>query len=717
MQGSRSGAGVCFRVRLLVARCLRKWRRQGRPTTACTTKTVRSLRLCSLGSQISFVPNLRAYRGMLGRACCRLPTATLRCVVGRRALACAPGHCVRNGRVSGDWRVWACWIPARAATTSPASRLSRRPKRHLALAEVGFLCCIPIARAFCCPERPVSALRRSSRGCGAGWTSKHTLCPTSRARLHVLGLLAHGVVARSLGCGTHCGHEARGLCLPRKTSVLRFVRTTPVAVLGSSSHAGDGVGEECYLVDPASSHMLVSKIKPCMCKRLVRSGIRASVPPWGRGGVLDPKVLLRECRAKNLRARGERRRLASERAVEPEDENSRLRETVMNLEEKVSSLESEIAMLSSDLEDCRHVTQELASALGGSGVADMRREMEQMSIQIGLLQRAVSNGPAVAHDAGARLRIPEPKAYNGARDAKEVENFLFDIEQYFLAANVEDEARKVSTATMYLTGDAKLWWRTKYAEIQANQVRLDTWALLREAIREQFFPENVEYNARRALRKLEHSGSVRDYVKSFSALMLDIRDMSEKDKLFTFMEGLKPWARLELQRQRVTDLGSAMAAAERLTDFALETRKDRQTTSSPVQNKTGGARSFRSNSNRGGGDRKPYAQTGSQGSSVRNKPQENRQGAPQKSSGCFLCDGPHRYRDCPKKQLLNALATFTDKASPAKPVEPQASASGVNDSEEDEDNLGAISQWCNTLSHQVAAKKTVPPRAGKTAPL
>ncbi|KAK4411974.1 hypothetical protein Salat_2962900 [Sesamum alatum] len=48
------------------------------------------------------------------------------------------------------------------------------------------------------------------------------------------------------------------------TSVLRFVRTTPVTVLGSS-HAGDGVGEECYLVDPASSHMLVSKIKPCMC--------------------------------------------------------------------------------------------------------------------------------------------------------------------------------------------------------------------------------------------------------------------------------------------------------------------------------------------------------------------------------------------------------------------------------------------------------------------
>lgn len=29
---------------------------------------------------------------------------------------------------------------------------------------------------------------------------------------------------------------------------------------------GLAVIDECYLVDPASSHMLVSKIKPCMCK-------------------------------------------------------------------------------------------------------------------------------------------------------------------------------------------------------------------------------------------------------------------------------------------------------------------------------------------------------------------------------------------------------------------------------------------------------------------
>lgn len=31
-------------------------------------------------------------------------------------------------------------------------------------------------------------------------------------------------------------------------------------------HEVPEVDMECYLVDPASSHMLVSKIKPCMCK-------------------------------------------------------------------------------------------------------------------------------------------------------------------------------------------------------------------------------------------------------------------------------------------------------------------------------------------------------------------------------------------------------------------------------------------------------------------
>ncbi|KAL2237411.1 UNVERIFIED_CONTAM: hypothetical protein Sindi_0932800 [Sesamum indicum] len=196
-----------------------------------------------------------------------------------------------------------------------------------------------------------------------------------------------------------------------------------------------------------------------------------------------------------------------------------------------------------------------------------------------------SRDPILDPSSGLLVLTSRPAACSGPRglertmEALQCCSVVFSIPP---SSSRTSPGNTLSNNFLYIVGDAKLWWRTKYAEIQAHQVRLDMWALLQEAIREQFFPENVEYNAKLALQKLEHTGSVREYVKAFLALMLNIRDMLEKDKLFTFMEGLKPSACLELQRQRVTDLSSAMTAAERLTDFNPKTQRDRQMTPSPT---------------------------------------------------------------------------------------------------------------------------------------
>ena len=45
-------------------------------------------------------------------------------------------------------------------------------------------------------------------------------------------------------------------------------------------------------------------------------------------------------------------------------------------------------------------------------------------------------------DRGKRAKVPEPKRYEGARDAKELENFLFDMEQYFRAVRTDSEEDK-----------------------------------------------------------------------------------------------------------------------------------------------------------------------------------------------------------------------------------------------------------------------------------
>lgn len=143
--------------------------------------------------------------------------------------------------------------------------------------------------------------------------------------------------------------------------------------------------------------------------------------------------------------------------------------------------------------------------------------------------------------SGAKVRVPEPKPYEGARNAKSLENFLWDIETYFEAAQVH-ENEKVTIASMYLTGDAKLWWRTRTTEdVAAGRGRIETWAVLKSELKAQFLPLNSSWPARDAMRKLEQTGTIRDYVTRFSSLLLDVRNMSEADKLFNVTSSLKPW--------------------------------------------------------------------------------------------------------------------------------------------------------------------------------
>ena len=80
-------------------------------------------------------------------------------------------------------------------------------------------------------------------------------------------------------------------------------------------------------------------------------------------------------------------------------------------------------------------------------------------------------------------------------------------------------------------------------------------------------PINTAWVARDSLKKLKQTSTVREYVKTFSSLMMDMKNMSEEDKLFNFMSSLQPWAQLELKRQAVHDLPAAMFAIDALVDY------------------------------------------------------------------------------------------------------------------------------------------------------
>ena len=162
----------------------------------------------------------------------------------------------------------------------------------------------------------------------------------------------------------------------------------------------------------------------------------------------------------------------------------------------------------------------------------LRAKLEDLADEVVLLKKAVrgSSNPV----GGRKTKVPNPSSYSGVRNAKDLENFLWDMEQYFQVAHVND-AERVTVACMFLCGDAKLWWRNRVEE--ATRPKVTTWDQLKEELRMQFLPCNVAWLARESLRKLKHSGSVREYVKAFQSLMLNVKNMSEDDKLFNFMSG------------------------------------------------------------------------------------------------------------------------------------------------------------------------------------
>ena len=275
----------------------------------------------------------------------------------------------------------------------------------------------------------------------------------------------------------------------------------------------------------------------------------------------------------------------------------------------------------------------------GLGVGEPKQET------IAILKRAVTH--TLIGVSSSKPKVPEPKCFGGARSSKELENFLWDMEQYFSVAKI-GVAEQVDLTVMYLTSDAKLWWRTRTKDdLSVGRPKIETWDRLKQELKEQFLPNNTSWIAQKELKRLKHERSVHEYVKSFSSLILDIENMSEEDRLFNFMSGLQTWAQAELRRQNVKDLSSAIAAVDSLVDFKSTIREGYTSASFKSMGRN---KEERMKKKFGGGAWKATATdkgkskfTSAQGKGT--KP----------NFTCFICDGPHFARECPKKEKLNAI--------------------------------------------------------------
>ncbi|XP_047335782.1 uncharacterized protein LOC124939344 [Impatiens glandulifera] len=334
-----------------------------------------------------------------------------------------------------------------------------------------------------------------------------------------------------------------------------------------------------------------------------------------------------------------------EELVTDEELDSRVEQLVTqeDLDSRLKHFENEIKLLKRVVDASKSAGQ---GALVTEG--DFLSRLEYFDMEIRLLKKAVGSSHATAPVSASRFKVPEPKLFGGVRSAKELENFLWDMETYFAAAKIPEEER-VSITSMYLEGDAKLWWRARLSDdTSANRAKIDSWESIKGELKEQFLPRNSSWRAREALRNLKHAASTRDYVRDFTSLMLDVKDMSEEDKLFNFLSGLQPWAQTELRRQDVKNLPSVVAAADRLVDFKAIGGANPDAKKHTQRDK-GKAKSSEKEAAKSEGS---YSKKETKGSFVF-KDRANQ--------GCFICEGDHRMKDCPKRARVAALLAEEDE--------------------------------------------------------
>lgn len=98
-----------------------------------------------------------------------------------------------------------------------------------------------------------------------------------------------------------------------------------------------------------------------------------------------------------------------------------------------------------------------------------------------------------------KVKILEAKAFAGKREGKDVDDFLWQMEQYFKAVIIEDDLMKIRIAIKYLRVMATLWGRSLQADRERgspNAPVLDYWDAFKTELKKYFYLGDAAFRPR-----------------------------------------------------------------------------------------------------------------------------------------------------------------------------------------------------------------------------
>ncbi|GKB34710.1 hypothetical protein Tco_0879652 [Tanacetum coccineum] len=172
-------------------------------------------------------------------------------------------------------------------------------------------------------------------------------------------------------------------------------------------------------------------------------------------------------------------------------------------------------------------------------VSTLHQTIENLQADVAMCKRPLaSSGSNTNH--GPKIGVPKPSPFVGKREARAVDDFLWEMEQYLKGVNMVDDASKIKMATRYL----------KDSQRYAGDIGMEI---------------SSKNEAKSQLRKLKQSGTIREYVKEFTTL-----------------------AKTELEQREVQDLSTAIAHVEALIDFSTRRESSKPKDQKVDQEKGGG---------------------------------------------------------------------------------------------------------------------------------
>eukprot|EP00253_Pinus_taeda_P024246 PITA_24246 len=150
------------------------------------------------------------------------------------------------------------------------------------------------------------------------------------------------------------------------------------------------------------------------------------------------------------------------------------------------------------------------------------------------------------------------------------------MEQYLECLGLPDEETKVKVAAQFLMRDAKMWWWRMDQITSGSADDITSWDDMKKDFQTHFSPQDGTWEARMKIKYIKQTGSLQTYQREFASAVLKLLDMVERDKVFNFIIGPKPWACNEVKRQKIKTLEEAFTTVDRLVEHYDETSDEKK---------------------------------------------------------------------------------------------------------------------------------------------